>query len=413
VLCRELEIPPAAVVTIDGPLDLSGLWDIYGLERPELKDEPWLPQTPPALMPVGDETPDLFRLLRSADVLVHHPYDSFATSVEAFVDRAASDPNVLAIKQTIYRTAGPGSAIVRSLVDAARQGKQVVALVELKARFDEQANIERARILEEAGVHVVYGLVGLKTHAKILLVVRQEEDGIRRYCHVGTGNYNPQTATLYEDLGLLSADPALGADLTELFNHLTGYSRSVRYRRLLVAPEDLRPALRDLIRREAAKGDRGRIAMKMNSLVDPELIDELYAAAQAGTEIDLVVRGICCLRPQVPGLSERIRVRSLVGGFLEHSRIVRFGTGHDAEYLIGSADLMPRNLDRRVEALCPVDSPPLRARLDEILEVNLADDVLSWVLAADGEWHKIETVVGVNAQARLRELAVERVQLRT
>ncbi len=375
------------------------MWDIYGLERPDLKDEPWLPQTPPALMPIGDETPDLFRLLRSADVLVHHPYDSFATSVEAFVDRAASDPNVLAIKQTIYRTAGPGSAIVRSLVDAARQGKQVVALVELKARFDEQANIERARVLEEAGVHVVYGLVGLKTHAKILLVVRQEEDGIRRYCHVGTGNYNPQTATLYEDLGLLSADPALGADLTELFNHLTGYSRSVRYRRLLVAP--------------AARGDRGRIAMKMNSLVDPELIDDLYAASQAGTDIDLVVRGICCLRPQVPGLSERIRVRSLVGGFLEHSRIFRFGTGSDADYLIGSADLMPRNLDRRVEALCPVDSPPLRARLDEILDVNLADDVLSWVLAADGEWHKVETVAGVSAQARLRELAIERVQLRT
>jgi polyphosphate kinase len=413
LLCRELEIPPAAVVTIDGPLDLSGLWDICGLERPDLKDEPWLPQTPPALLPIGDETPDLFRILRDSDVLVQHPYDSFATSVEAFVDQAASDPNVLAIKQTIYRTAGPGSAIVRSLVDAARQGKQVVALVELKARFDEQANIERARVLEEAGVHVVYGLVGLKTHAKILLVVRQEDDGIRRYCHVGTGNYNPQTATLYEDLGLLSADPALGADLTELFNHLTGYSRSVRYRRLLVAPDGLRPALRDLIRREAARGDQGRIVMKMNSLVDPELIGELYEASNAGTEIDLIVRGICCLRPQVPGRSEHIRVRSLVGGFLEHSRIYRFGTSPTAEYLIGSADLMPRNLDRRVEAQCPVDAPDLRTRLDEILDTNLADDVLSWELAADGEWHKVETVAGINAQARLRVLAVERAQART
>jgi polyphosphate kinase len=413
VLCRELEIPPAAVVSIDGPLDLSGLFDICGLERPDLKDEPWLPQTPPGLLQTGDETPNLFRLLRGGDILVHHPYDSFASSVEAFVDQASRDPKVLAIKQTIYRTAGPDSSIVRSLVDAARQGKQVVALVELKARFDEQANIERARVLEEAGVHVVYGLVGLKTHAKILLVVRQEDDGVRRYCHVGTGNYNPKTATLYEDLGLLSADPALGADLAELFNHLTGYSRSVRYRRLLVAPEDLRPALRDHIRAEAAKGPGGRIVMKMNSLVDPELIDELYAASGAGTEIDLVVRGICCLRPQVPGRSERIRVRSLVGGFLEHSRIFRFGADPArATYLIGSADLMPRNLDRRVEALCPVDVPALRARLDEILTVNLADDVLAWQLAADGVWHKVETLVGLDAQARLRALATERAQAR-
>ena len=414
VLCRELEIPPAAVVSVDGPLDLTGLFDIYALERPDLKDEPWLPQTPPALVPVGDEAPDVFRLLRAGDIIVHHPYDSFTSSVEAFVDQASRDPKVLAIKQTIYRGAGPDSAIVRALVDAARAGKQVVALVELKARFDEQANIERARVLEEAGVHVVYGLVGLKTHAKILLVVRQEDDGVRRYCHVGTGNYNAQTAALYEDLGLLTADPALGADLTELFNHLTGYSRSVRYRRLLVAPENLRPALRDHIRAEAAHGSAGRIVLKMNSLVDPELIDELYAASNAGTEIDLLVRGICCLRPQVAARSERIRVRSLVGGFLEHSRIYRFGADPaGATYLIGSADLMPRNLDRRVESLCPVDAPPLRARLDEILMVCLADDVLAWELAADGVWHKVETVVGFDAQARLRELAVERAQSRT
>jgi polyphosphate kinase len=409
VLCRELQIPPDAVVSVDGPLDLSGLLDFYALDRPDLKDQPWLPQTPAPLLPVGDDSPDLFRLLRAGDILVHHPYDSFATSVEAFVNQASRDPNVLAIKQTIYRTAGTDSAIVRSLVDAARQGKEVVALVELKARFDERANIERARVLEEAGVHVVYGLVGLKTHAKILLVVRQEADGIRRYCHVGTGNYNSQTATLYEDIGLLSADPALGADLAELFNHLTGYSRSVRYRRLLVAPENLRPALRDQIRAQAALGERGRIVLKTNALVDSELIDELYTASHAGTDIDLIVRGICCLRPQAPGLSENIRVRSIVGGFLEHSRIYRFGAdAARAEYLIGSADFMPRNLDRRVEALCPVDAPALRARLDELLRVCLADDVLAWELGADGVWRRVESLSGLDGQARLRELAVER-----
>jgi polyphosphate kinase len=413
VLCRELEIPPAAVVSVDGPLDLTGLFDIYALDRPDLKDEPWIPETPASLAPVSDEPPDFFGLLRSGDILVHHPYDSFATSVEAFVDQAAEDPAVLAIKQTIYRGAGPESAIVTALVNASRHGKQVVALVELKARFDEQANIERARVLEEAGVHVVYGLVGLKTHVKSLLVVRQEEDGVRRYCHVGTGNYNAQTAKLYEDLGLLSADPALGADLTELFNHLTGYSRSVRYRRLLVAPENLRPAVRDLIRGEAAKGTGGRIVMKMNSLVDPELIDELYAASAAGTDVDLIVRGICCLRPLQPALSERIRVRSIVGGFLEHSRVYRFGADPmRATYLIGSADLMPRNLDRRVESLCSVESPAVRARLDELLTVCLADDVLAWELTADGVWNKIETLVGFDAQVRLRELAVERAQPR-
>jgi polyphosphate kinase len=255
---------------------------------------------------------------------------------------------------------------------------------------------------------VVYGLVGLKTHAKILLVVRQEPDGIKRYCHVGTGNYNPRTATLYEDLGLLSADQELGADLTELFNHLTGYSRPVSYRRLLVAPEGLRPALRDHIRAEADKGADGRIVMKINALVDAELIDELYDAAIAGAEIDLVVRGICCLRPGVPGLSERIRVRSIVGRFLEHSRILRFGDGDGGAYLFGSADLMPRNLDRRVEAVCPVADPSLRARLDEILAACLDDDVLAWELGPDGSWTTVATTHGVNAQQRLCELALAR-----
>jgi polyphosphate kinase len=408
-LSRELEVPSGAIEVIDGPLDLTGLLDVYALDRPDLKAEPWTPQTQHELAPTNGGQ-DLFRIMRSGDVLLHHPYDSFTTSVEAFVQQAARDERVLTIKQTIYRTAGPESGIVQSLVEAAREDKQVVALVELKARFDEQANIERARILEEAGVHVVYGLVGLKTHAKILLVVRQDEDGvIRRYCHVGTGNYNPKTATLYEDLGLLTCDPDVGTDLTELFNHLTGYSRPTRYRRLLVAPESVRSGLRDRIRAEAAKGPDGRIVLKMNSLVDAELIDELYDASAAGTPVDLIVRGICCLRPQVPGLSDTIRVRSILGYYLEHSRIYRFGADPEtAEYLIGSADWMPRNLDRRVEALCTVTAPPLRARLAEILEVNLADDVLAWELAEDGSWHKVPTVVGVDTHTRLRELAEER-----
>jgi polyphosphate kinase len=410
VLQRELEIDDPAVTVLEGPLDLSGLWGLYALERPELKDETWPPQTPLVLQPTEGRT-DLFRILAQGDVLVQHPYDSFTTSVEAFVEQAAQDPRVLAIKQTIYRTAGTDTAIVRSLVQAAREGKQVVALVELKARFDEQANIERARVLEEAGVHVVYGLVGLKTHAKILLVVRQEDDGIRRYCHVGTGNYNPKTATLYEDLGLLTADPELGAELTELFNHLTGYSRPMGYRMLLVAPESLRAGLRDRIRAQAALGPQGRIVMKMNSLVDAGLIDELYDASRAGTPIDLLVRGICCLRPGVPGLSETIRVRSIVGRYLEHSRIYRFGADPvTADWYIGSADLMPRNLDRRVEALAPVNDPRLRARLDEIFAVELSDTELAWQLHDDGTWTRVRNGHGVNAQAELYERAVARAQ---
>jgi polyphosphate kinase len=408
LLCRELELSDDNVNVIDGPLDLGGLWSLYALDRPELKEEPWVPQTPVVLQGT-DPAPDFFRLLRSGDVLVHHPYDSFSTSVEQFVEQAAGDPQVLAIKQTIYRTAGAESSLVSSLVKAAESGKQVVALIELKARFDEQANIARARALEEAGVHVVYGLVGLKTHAKVLLVVRQEADGIRRYCHVGTGNYNPKTAHLYEDLGLLSADPALGADLTDLFNHLTGYSHQGEYRKLLVAPAHLRRAIADRIDEQAALGEAGHITLKMNSLVDPALIDSLYDASQRGTKIDLVVRGICCLRPQVPGLSDTIRVRSLIGRFLEHSRLYRFGADPEtAEYLIGSADLMPRNLDHRVEALTPVTDPRLRARLAELLALNLADDVLAWELAADGTWHEVPTVVGVSTHTALQDVALAR-----
>jgi polyphosphate kinase len=408
LLCRELELHDSDVNVIDGPLDLGGLWSLYALDRPELKDEPWVPQTQ-VMLQGTDPAPDFFRLLRTTDVLVHHPYDSFATSVEQFVEQAAADPHVLAIKQTIYRTAGAESALVGSLIKAAEQGKQVVALVELNARFDEQANIARARVLEEAGVHVVYGVVGLKTHAKVLLVVRQESDGIRRYCHVGTGNYNPKTSHLYEDLGLLSADPELGADLTDLFNHLTGYSHQGVYRKLLVAPSHLRRELADRIEQQAELGTEGRITLKMNSLVDPALIDMLYDASQRGVEIDLIVRGICCLRPQVPGLSENIRVRSILGRFLEHSRVYRFGGDPEtAEYLIGSADLMPRNLDHRVEALVPVTDPRLHARLAQMLELNLADDTLSWDLAADGTWRKIPTVTGISTHRALQELAVAR-----
>ncbi|GMU77794.1 MAG: polyphosphate kinase [Acidimicrobiia bacterium] len=408
VLQRELEIDDDAVTVIDGTLDLSGLWGLVGLDRPDLKDEPWTPQTPLALVPT-ELRPDIFEILRHGDVLVHHPYDSFATSVEAFIEQAAQDPRVLAIKQTIYRTAGTDSAIVRALTNAAREGKQVVALVELKARFDEEANIERARVLEEAGVHVVYGLVGLKTHAKILLVVRQEDDGIRRYCHVGTGNYNPKTATLYEDLGLLTANPEFGAELTELFNHLTGYSRPVRYRHLLVAPEAIRTGLAERIRAQAALGADGRIVFKMNSLVDPGLIDELYDASSAGTPVDLVVRGICCLRPQVPGLSDHIRVRSLVGRYLEHSRVYRFGADPaTAEWYFGSADLMPRNLDRRVEALAPVHDPALRERLEEMIRLQLTDTELAWELRADGTWGRVPEEGSINAQRELAARAVER-----
>jgi polyphosphate kinase len=288
---------------------------VYELDRPDLKDSAWVGVTQPRLVDEDGDARDLFEVLRRGEVLVHHPYDSFSTSVVAFIEQAASDPQVLAIKQTLYRTSGD-SPIIKALIGAAEAGKQVAALVELKARFDEQANIAWARALEEAGVHVVYGLVGLKTHAKTALVVREEGDSIRHYCHVGTGNYNPKTARIYEDIGLLSANAELGADLAELFNHLTGYSRQTEYRRILVAPVGLRQSILDLIAAERDAGEEGRLVMKMNSLVDTAVIDGLYDASQAGVQIDLIVRGICCLRPGVPGLSDNIRVRSVVGRFL-------------------------------------------------------------------------------------------------
>jgi polyphosphate kinase len=405
LLAAELEIEASDVYRCNGPLDLGALSAIAELARPDLRDEAPHTYTQVALRAAGGSPPDLFEVLKQGSVLVHHPYDSFATSVEALLAQAADDPNVLAIKHTLYRTSGERSPIVQNLIRAAEAGKQVVTLVELKARFDEQANIAWARALEEAGVHVVYGLVDLKTHAKIALVVRQEEGRIRRYCHVATGNYNPVTARLYEDIGILSSDEDLGADLTQLFNYLTGCAQQPAYERLVVAPERLRSSILELIRGQI-RADDGRIAIKVNSLADPEVIDALYAASQAGVEIDLIVRGICCLRPGVPGLSDRIRVRSIVGRFLEHSRIFRFGNPrHGARYLVGSADLMPRNLDRRVEVMVEVREAALTARLDEILRVNLADDVLAWQLGSDTVWRRVERRHGVDTHRRLLELA--------
>ncbi|MGQ0744723.1 MAG: polyphosphate kinase 1 [Acidimicrobiales bacterium] len=409
LLMSELEVESEDVYRVSGPLGLGDLWSLVGADRPELKHPPARPVVPPDLAAgIDDRSRDVFSALRERDVLVHHPYESFTSSVESFVRQAAADPRVVAIKQTLYRTSGD-SVIARSLIEAAERGKQVVALVELKARFDEQANIAWARALEQAGVHVVYGLVGLKTHTKTTLVLRQEEDGLRSYCHIGTGNYNRVTARLYEDIGLFSADPDLGSDLAALFNYLTGYSHHVEYRRLLVANVSLRRQLLELIAQQAAAGAEGRIIMKMNSLVDEQIIRALYDASRQGVQIDLVIRGICCLRPGVRRLSETIRVRSLIGRFLEHSRIFAFGSRQDRRFFIGSADLMPRNLDNRVEVVTPVSDPHLAERLQEILDVNLADDTLAWLLASDGGWRRVAGGGTVNTHVRLGELASRRV----
>ncbi|WP_433231640.1 RNA degradosome polyphosphate kinase [Micromonospora sp. CA-248260] len=388
LLVRELDMDGHDVLRVPGLLDLSALWQLYGeADRPDLKDKPFVPATHPRLAE-GEVPRSVFATLRDGDVLVHHPYHSFATSVQRFVEQAAADPNVLAIKQTLYRTSGD-SPIVDALVDAAAAGKQVVVLVELKARFDEVANIGWARTLERAGCHVVYGLVGLKTHCKTALVVRQEGNQIRRYCHIGTGNYHPKTARLYEDFGVLTADPEIGADLTDLFNVLTGYSRQTAYRRLLVAPQGIRSGLIERIEREIAHvrlGMPGLVQFKVNSLVDEEITDALYRASRAGVHVDLLIRGMCTLRPGVPGLSENIRVRSILGRFLEHSRIFRFGNNGDAEFWMGSADLMHRNLDRRVEALVQVSDPVARAELDQVMTIAMSPDVDAFELAADGNW---------------------------
>ena len=388
LLMDELDVLADDVYSTDLLLDVGGLAQFCRLKRPELLWSPRHQFVPASLRPTGEGTPDFFTVIRANDVLAHHPYDSFGASVQEFIHQAATDPHVLAIKMTLYRTDGDGD-IVEALVSAAERGKQVAVVVELKARFDEQANIGWARHLENAGVHVAYGLVGLKVHAKICLVVRAEPDGIRRYCHVGTGNYNALTARTYEDLGLLTADERIGADLSHLFNRLTGYGHGFSYRELVVAPEGVRPHIAELIAAETAYGTEGRIILKLNSLVDAEMIDTLYAASAAGVRVDLLVRGICCLRPGVVGLSETIGVRSVVGRYLEHSRIYCFGNANGAGrpgYLIGSADLMPRNLNRRVEALVPVHDPRLQERLAGILDTGLAPGARAWTLRPDGTW---------------------------
>ncbi len=387
LLVRELGIADSEVYSLPAPLDLTGLNAIADLDRPDLHYRRFVGGTHRHLAEVESATPtDIFAAIRARDILLHHPYDSFATSVQAFLAQAAADPKVLAIKQTLYRTSGD-SPVVDSLIDAAEAGKQVLALVEIKARFDEQANISWARKLEQAGVHVVYGIVGLKTHSKLSLVVRQESDGLRRYCHVGTGNYHPKTARLYEDLGVLTADPEVGQDLTRLFNQLSGYAPKARFNRLLIAPRSVRSGLVERIDRERTAALEGReawVRIKVNSVVDEETIDALYRASQAGVPVDLVVRGICAVKPGEPGLSETIRVRSILGRFLEHARIFAFANGGDPEVYFGSADLMHRNLDRRVEALLRIVDPDHVDELLRLLELSMDDGTSSWHLGPDG-----------------------------
>jgi polyphosphate kinase len=420
LLTTELEVGRDGVFRVAAPLDLSGLWGVFALDRPDLHGETWTPMTPPPLATASNEPTEFFAMLRERDVLVHHPYDSFATSVEAFVAQAAVDPAVLGIKQTLYRTGGD-SPIVASLIQANENGKQVAAIVELKARFDEEANIGWARALEEAGVHVVYGIVGLKTHSKTALVLRKEEDGVRTYCHVGTGNYNSKTARIYEDLGLLTADRDIGADVGELFNYLTGFSRHADYRQILVSPVTVRKRIKAMIEEQADAGPAGRIVLKLNGLTDADMIDALYRASGAGVQIDLAIRGLCRLRPGIPELSENIRVRSIVASFLEHSRIYRFGgapveaaagPGLPLQLFIGSADLMGRNLDRRVEVVVPVHDPELQVRLFEILDLVFADETNAWALGSDRRWRRVENVHGISSQEQLKKLARERARRR-
>ena len=392
LLVRELGITEQEVYRLPAPLDLGGLFELAKIDRPSLKYPKHVPVTPVQLQPGEPNTaPDVFASIREGDILVHHPYESFATSVQAFLEQAAKDPNVLAIKQTLYRTSGD-SPIVEALIDAAEAGKAVLALVEIKARFDEQNNIDWARKLEKAGVHVVYGLVGLKTHCKLALVVRQEPDGsLRSYSHVGTGNYNPKTSRIYEDLGLFTADEQVGRDLTRLFNELSGYAIEKKYKRLLVAPRYLRKGLLKLIATEtknALAGKPSGIRLKLNSIVDEAIIDALYQASMAGVPIDLVVRGICSLVPGREGLSETIRVRSLLGRYLEHSRIFSFHNDGDPQVYIGSADMMHRNLDRRIEALIRLSDPAHVAQIDELFERHLHDEAASWHLHPDGTWQR-------------------------
>jgi polyphosphate kinase len=390
MLKEELDLEDSDVYSIDGLLGLSDLFAIFSLAIPALKDPQWIPTVPLRLRALDEEeeSKDFFKIIAERDLMVHHPYQSFTATVEKFIHAAAHDPDVLAIKMTLYRTSAD-SRLLKSLMTAAENGKQVAVLIELKARFDEQNNIIWARQLEQAGIHVVYGLVGLKTHTKVVLVVRREANQIRRYVHIGTGNYNAKTSRLYTDIGLFTVRPEIGADLTDLFNYLTGYSRQSAYRKLLVSPVNAREQFAGLIQQEinqVAAGNTGRIVAKMNSLVDPTTIAHLYQAAQVGVKIDLIVRGMCCLRPGINGLSENIRVVSVVGRFLEHSRIYYFFNGGNEKVLIGSADWMTRNLDRRVEAIVPVEDPDIAKDLLEILGIMLADNRQAWELQSDGNY---------------------------
>jgi polyphosphate kinase len=390
-LVEALRLEDREVYDIDGLLDLADVGSIADVPgHAEIRYPPWTPVTQPRLQGEEEEPVDMFAAIRRGDLLVHHPYESFASSVERFVTQAVADPDVLAIKHTVYRTSDD-SPLVPSLIRASERGKQAVCMVELKARFDEEANIHWAKALEEAGVHVVYGIPGLKTHVKAILVARREGDKVREYVHIGTGNYHPKTARLYTDFGLFTADPDIGADVAEMFNFLTGYGRPAAYRKVLVSPTTMRDQVIDQIERTVAahqRGEEARIALKMNSLVDAGCIRALYEASQAGVRVDLNVRGICCLRPGVEGISENIRVRSIVGRFLEHSRIYAFHRGEEAEVLMGSADLMPRNLDSRVELVAPVVDPGLRAEMLDVLERCLADNANSWELDSEGDWSR-------------------------
>ena len=414
LLVRELDVRDGDVYRLPSPLDLTGLNVIHDLDRPELKYKKYVPVTPKGLAEVESSTPtNFFDAIREQDILLHHPYDSFSTSVQQFIAQAAADPQVLAVKQTLYRTSGD-SPIVDSLIKAARAGKQVLAIVEIKARFDEAANIEWARKLERAGVHVVYGIVGLKTHCKMCLVVRQEEDGLRRYCHVGTGNYHSKTARGYEDLGLLTSDRDVGQDLTRLFNQLSGYAPRSKFHRLLVAPRTVRTGLIERIEREIANKEAGKdawVKLKVNSLVDEKTIDALYRASQAGVPVDVVVRGICALRADIPSLSENIRVRSILGRFLEHSRIFAFANDGDPDVFIGSADLMHRNLDRRVEALIKITDKGQQEDLIEVLETATSDSTSSWHLEGSG-WRRVNTDEEGNPLVDMQELLMARARAR-
>jgi polyphosphate kinase len=388
LLIRELDISAQDVYTLPSPLDLTGLSDIGSLPRPELRYLPHPVVTNRHLLPRDEEPLNMFTVLKSREVLVHHPYESFSTSVQEFLEQAAEDPQVLAIKQTLYRTSGD-SPVVDALIQAAQAGKQVLALVEIKARFDEQNNITWARKLEQAGVHVVYGMVGLKTHCKLALVIRQEAGSLVRYCHIGTGNYNPKTARFYEDYGLLTSRESVGEDLTKLFNHLSGYAPEATFKSLLVSPVGVRAGLTDLIEQEIQlhkAGKKARISIKVNALVDEEIIDSLYKASIAGVPIDILVRGMCALKPGVPGLSETIRVRSILGRYLEHSRIFSFLGGGDPKVYLGSADMMHRNLDRRVEVLVRLSEPDHVKSILGMFELAMSEQVSSWTLESNGNW---------------------------